>query len=187
MLRKFWSYLGESQSYFFRALHIIIAIMILSQIINSNATERESLSELSFVGVVTWFHIISGIALIGLGFIMSAWMLSQRGLRYYFAWTYFDFRALRADFLTLSRLQLPEAQAGGLAASIQGLGVLALLAVALSGGVWFMADLLQLPQANTLIHLHKFLTTFIEAYIYCHGAMGLLHFLLTKVFSRSHA
>jgi hypothetical protein len=32
---------------------------------------------------------------------------------------------------------------------------------------------------ETVLHLHKFLTVFIETYFWAHGAMGLLHIFLT--------
>jgi hypothetical protein len=52
---------------FFRVLHIIVAVLVLLQIINSNLTESEALSDYTLTGVVTWFHVISGSALIVLG------------------------------------------------------------------------------------------------------------------------
>ncbi|MGY0284663.1 cytochrome b/b6 domain-containing protein, partial [Klebsiella michiganensis] len=39
--------------------------------------------------------------------------------------------------------------------------------------------------AETVIHWHKFFTTFIEVYFYAHGAMGVLHILIEKYKSRS--
>jgi hypothetical protein len=55
---------------FLRVLHIIVAVLVLLQIINSNLTESEALSDLSLTGFVTWFHVISGLALIVLGLVM---------------------------------------------------------------------------------------------------------------------
>ncbi|HEY4467972.1 MAG TPA: cytochrome b/b6 domain-containing protein, partial [Klebsiella sp.] len=112
---------------FFRILHIIVAVLVLLQIINSNLTESEALSDHTLTGIVTWFHVISGFALIVLGGIMLVWMLKQRGFRYYFAWLTLDFRGIVEDIKMLMSFRLPEAHAGGIAALIQGLGVLALL------------------------------------------------------------
>ena len=77
---------------FLRVLHIIVAVLILLQIINSNLTESDALSDYTLTGFVTWFHVITGLSLIVLGFVMLAWMLTQRGFRYYFAWVVLDFR-----------------------------------------------------------------------------------------------
>ncbi|MGK8678222.1 cytochrome b/b6 domain-containing protein [Serratia marcescens] len=167
---------------FFRVLHIIVAFLILLQIINSNLTESSSLGDPTIVGIVTWIHVISGFALIVLGFVMLVWMLVTRGFRYYYSWLTLDFRGITEDIKTLFSLRLPEAHAGGIAALIQGLGVLALLGVALCGGLWFVLNA-NLGSSSVLVrdvlHFHKFLTVFIETYFFAHGAMGLLHIFLT--------
>lgn len=167
---------------FFRVLHIIVAFLILLQIINSNLTESSSLGDPTVVGIVTWIHVISGFALIVLGFVMLVWMLVNRGFRYYYSWLALDFRCITQDIKTLFSLRLPEAHAGGIAALIQGLGALALLGVALCGGLWFVLNA-NLGASSVLVrdvlHFHKFLTVFIETYFFAHGAMGLLHIFLT--------
>jgi hypothetical protein len=58
-------------------------------------------------------------------------MLKQRGFRYYFAWLALDFKGVIEDVKVLFSFRLPEAHAGGIAALIQGLGVLSLLGVAM--------------------------------------------------------
>jgi hypothetical protein len=167
---------------FFRVLHIIVAVLVLLQIVNSNLTDRGALNNFSLTGVVTWFHVISGLALIVLGIIMLGWMLKQRGFRYYFAWLALDFKGVIEDVRVLFSFRLPEAHTGGIAAIIQGLGVLALLGVALCGGLWFALNTLYGPSsalAESVLHFHKFLTVFIETYFWAHGAMGLIHIFLT--------
>jgi cytochrome b561 len=63
---------------FLRVLHIILAVLILLQIVSSNLTESDALSDYTLTGFVTWFHVITGLSLIVLGLIMLAWMLTQR-------------------------------------------------------------------------------------------------------------
>lgn len=172
----------HADSPFFRILHIIVALMILAQIINSNFIESEALDEQGLTAIVTWIHVISGLSLIILGCLMLVWMLTQRGARYYFSWLSFDFRGIMQDIATLRRFTLPEAHSGGIAATIQGLGVLSLLAVSLSGGMWFLLNAVQNPLADTLMHWHKNLTTLIEIYFFSHGAMGLLHLFMNTRF-----
>ncbi|MGK3142235.1 cytochrome b/b6 domain-containing protein [Pantoea sp. C2G6] len=174
--------LPHRDSPFFRALHIIVALLVLAQIVNSNLTEREALGEFSLTGVITWLHIISGFGLLLCGGMMLFWMLSQRGFLYYFAWLLLDFRGITQDFRTLCSFSLPEAHSGGMAATVQGLGVVSLLGVAACGGLWFILNALYGPDAaltQQIIHLHKFLTLFIETYFWAHGAMGVLHLLIT--------
>jgi hypothetical protein len=182
MNEKLRNALPHRDTPFLRVLHIIVAVLVLLQIINSNLTEREALSDLSLTGIVTWFHIISGFALIILGLVMLVWMLKQRGFRYYYAWLALDFRGVIEDIKMLMSFRLPDAHAGGMAALIQGLGVMALLGVALCGGLWFVLNAMSGPSsvlAQNVLHFHKFLTVFIETYFWAHGAMGLLHIFLT--------
>lgn len=174
--------LPHQQSPFFRKLHIIVAVLILAQIINSDLTEREALGQFTLTGVVTWLHIISGFGLLICGFLMLAWMLSKRGFRYYFSWVLMDFRGIADDFRSLRQISLPKAHSGGMAATVQGLGVVSLLGVAACGGLWFILNTIYGAEASLthqVLHLHKFLTVFIESYFWAHGAMGILHILIT--------
>lgn len=167
---------------FFRVLHIIVAVLVLLQIISSDFTESEALADFSVTGAMTWFHVISGLTLIALGIVMFIWMLTQRGFRYYFSWLTLDFRGIAEDLNKLISLRLPEAHAGGIAALIQGLGVVALLGVAMCGGLWFVLNTTMGPSSaltQDVLSFHKFLTVFIETYFWAHGAMGLLHLFLT--------
>lgn len=109
----------------------------------------------------------------------------SRGFTYYFSWVGLDFSGIKQDIKTLTSFRLPDAHSGGIASTIQGFGVLALLIVALSGGLWFLLNTMQSNLAETVIHWHKFFTTFIEVYFYAHGAMGVLHILIEKYKSRS--
>ncbi|MEH3774308.1 cytochrome b/b6 domain-containing protein [Enterobacter asburiae] len=174
--------LPHKETPFFRVLHILVAVLVLVQIINSNFTESEALHESGLNGIVTWMHIISGSGLIFCGIAMMAWMLTQRGCKYYFAWLALDFRGIVDDIRTLSLRQLPDAHAGGMAATVQGLGVLALLGGALCGAAWFVLNATLGPVSSvteSALHLHKFLTVFIETYFWAHGFMGLVHMYLT--------
>ena len=51
-----------------------------------------------------------------------------------------DFRGIAEDFRTLRQFSLPEAHSGGMAAVVQGLGVVSLLGVAACGGLWFFLN-----------------------------------------------
>lgn len=171
----------HQDSPFFRVLHIVVAVLVLAQIINSNLTEQEALGQATLTGAVTWLHIISGFGLLLCGFIMLTWMLTQRGFQYYFAWMLFDFRGIADDFRTLRQFSFPEAHSGGMAATVQGLGIASLLGVAGCGGLWFILNTMYGPEASLthqVLHLHKFLTIFIETYFWAHGAMGILHILM---------
>ncbi|HAU5563727.1 TPA: cytochrome b/b6 domain-containing protein [Serratia fonticola] len=166
---------------FFKGMHITTALLVLSQIINSNWTRREAMGVGGLESVITWFHILSGFALIACSVFLAGWMLSQRGFAWYFAWMKLDFSGFMRDLKILRNFTLPDAQSGGIASAIQGLGVMSLLAVSLTGGLWFLLSNMPSPNASLahdVLHWHKTLTTLIEIYFYAHGIMGLLHMLL---------
>jgi hypothetical protein len=92
------STLPHKETPFLRVLHIIVAVLVLAQIINSNYTVSEALSESGFTSIVTWIHVISGFGLIFCGIAMMAWMLTQRGFKYYYAWMTLDFAGSLTTF-----------------------------------------------------------------------------------------
>ncbi|KGD83722.1 cytochrome b561-like protein [Pantoea sp. PNA 14-12] len=182
MNMSYRQWLPHHDAPFFRRLHLFVAVLILSQIINSSFTEREALGGHSLETVITWFHILSGLLLIVAGFAMLIWMRMQRGLHWYFSWLTLDFRGIRDDLACLARMKLPDAHSGGIAATVQGLGVSALLVVACSGALWFLLNSTSFASpglTHAVLHWHRFLTTFVEIYFYSHGAMGVLHILLS--------
>lgn len=184
MLKTLLRSLPHDYAPFFRGLHISIALLVALQIISSNFIDADALSESGWPALMTWWHALSGALLLLLGLILLSWMITQRGVRWYFSWAFFDFKQIKADLRQLMQLSLPESSRGSIAATVQGLGVAALLLVAASGSAWFAAERL-LPSlalySGLFLHWHKFLTTFIETYFYAHGLMGVAHmFLRTK-------
>jgi hypothetical protein len=59
MKLRLWNLLPHDYA-FFRILHIIVAFLILSQIINSNLTETEAIGEHSLEGVITGCTLFQG-------------------------------------------------------------------------------------------------------------------------------
>lgn len=178
-VEAFWLYLGETQSHFLRYIHATIAALIILQIIDSNFMHVHYLPE-RYLNIGTYFHISVGITITLVSFIFFYQVLSKRGPHYFFAYCFGDISQIKKDVLQLSNLKLPNAHPGGIAASIQGLGLLALFSVIVAGLAWLSAWTLHFSIAHTLQSLHKTLTGFIEVYIVGHGAMGLLHFILKQ-------
>ena len=172
------TYLRERQPPAVRFFHIAILFLVLSQILVSNFMEFTNSGEISrnFIEFyATWIHIISGLTLIPLSLIFITIELKRHGLRYFLPYLYGEFSQLKDDLQTLLRLNLPDANAYGIAAIIQGLGLGALLLVALSGSAWFLSWLYVPTWAHNLKEIHETLTGLIEAYAIGHGGMGVLH------------
>jgi len=177
--KEFWSYLGETQSNGIRAIHALLACLIIYQIIDSNFMVVEYLPH-RFLGWGTWIHIISGITITIIALTFITVVLKKRGFKHFFPYMYGEFTQLKKDFKVLLSFKLPEAQTYGLATIVQGLGLGALILVFCSGLFWFVCWLLQLSIAEDVQEIHAFLTGFIEAYIIGHGALGIVHFLVRK-------
>ena len=126
----------------------------------------------------TWLHISIGIALLFLAIVLIVSCFKERGLRHFYPYLWGDFSQIRQDITQLSKFKLPESSPRGLATSVQGLGLGAILIVIGSGLTWFFLWLQGAAVANEALQLHKTLTGLIEVYIFGHGFMGLVHFIL---------
>lgn len=83
-------------------------------------------------------HVIVGLATLPLAVVYVV-ACTQRGLwRTYFPWLSGQFGGIGRDLAGLARGQRPMSEGGGLFAAIEGLLLVALLAVALTGALWFI-------------------------------------------------
>jgi len=183
IFNTFMAYLRERQSPLIMSLHLAILALVISQIIVSNFmdfTDAGEISDNSIEFYGTWLHIITGLFIIPLALIFLTVVLRQRGFKYYFPYLAGDFSQLKKDVNQLMKLQQPEPAAYGIAASIQGLGLGALLLVLFSGLTWFVSWNFNLPWSDDIKETHEFLTGLIQAYIIGHGSMGLLHIFFSS-------
>jgi cytochrome b561 len=89
-------------------------------------------------GLLDYAHVVLGFA--GLAVALAYTYACCRGGRWrlYFPWLAGDLRPAAGDFVGLLRGRLPSAEGGGLFAVIEGLLLLALLLVGISGAAWFL-------------------------------------------------
>jgi cytochrome b561 len=91
-------------------------------------------------GLVNGSHVVLGMALLPLTLVyFAACMLAGRW-RLYFPWLGGELGAVGQDIVGIFRGQRPGSEGGGLFATIEGLLLLALLATAASGTVWFLSQ-----------------------------------------------
>lgn len=176
-----WSYLGKTQPVWVRVLHLLILLMVCLQLITSNFVEIEagyqSAGSAAFTSG-TWAHVLPGLTLLGIMLIFVLTEFLRRGVKYFFPYLWGDVGQLKADLKTLLQRRLPEATPGGLAASVQGLGLGAVGLTLLSGALWFALIQAGSGLAHTAIEVHEVMTGVVIAYLIGHGGMGLLHMLL---------
>lgn len=180
MLKSIWQFFGLYQTKKVRIIHILILLLVITQIIISNwmtGTKSQTIPELNSVYFFTWMHIAVGIALFFLTFLLIITCFQQRGVKYFYPYLWGDFKQIKLDVKALLSFKLPDSSPYGIAASVQGLGLGALSIVVLSGIIWFVLWILHSPFALEARSLHKTLTILIEIYIYGHGGFGALHFI----------
>ena len=182
-IRAFWQYLGEHHTSKIRAVHILVLALVITQIVISNfmhVPKEANIPMHEGNAFFSWMHIGFGLLLLCLTATLATLCFSSRGLKYYYPYLWGNFTQLREDLHSLRNRQLPGAQAYGLAACVQGLGLGAMVLVVLSGATWLLLWFNGQSLAPDMRSLHQALTGLVEVYICGHGGMGLLHFWLQR-------
>jgi cytochrome b561 len=181
VLKTIRNYFSEKLTPSVRYLHYSILFLVLLQIILSNFIEINddgAIGQNAIEYYSTWAHISVGLSLLLLAIVFTVVEFSKHGFSYFYPYLSGDLSQLKSDLSKLKSLEVPDASPKGLAAVIQGLGLGAILLVALSGTTWFVLWLYDLALANDVKEIHQLLTGLIEAYIIGHGGMGLMHIFI---------
>ena len=181
MIHSVLEYMRSRQTPGIRYFHVIVFLLVLSQILVSNligftSTGEVSRNTLQFYG--TWTHICTGITLLPITIIFAFLLLKEHGFKYFYPYIFGDFNQLKSDITNLKKIKLPDAEAGGLAAIVEGLGLGAVFLALLSGLTWFLSWKYNAPWASDIKGLHGALVGLVVAYVVGHGCMGLLHVYL---------
>ena len=164
-------------------LHLLVLTWVLWQLLMSFGMHVHSDTPFNQITLIDKLHIYGGLGLFPLAIIFFAIILHRRKLADLYPWLQMDFRGIKADIQTLCTRKLPEAAPGGLAATVEGLGLLALLLALVTGFLWYCAISLGVTDAPQLLQIHKTCVGAIELYFYGHSTFALLH-LLTWWFKR---
>lgn len=89
-------------------------------------------------GWLDWSHVALGFVALAFGLRYARACTRDGGWRSYFPWLAGEGRATARDVGELFRGRLPSAEPGGLFAVIEGLLLLALLVVGVTGAAWFV-------------------------------------------------
>ena len=94
-----------------------------------------------------------------------------------------------ADLGVLWSRQIPVRQMGGLAGMVEGLGILVLVCMTLTGGLFFLCQFEWGFQnvAGLFLSMHQYLSGFVWAYIIGHAGMAMLHWMLPIRFFKEMA
>jgi len=172
------AYIGKRQTPLISLFHIVVLLLVLTQIILSNFVDFNdngaiSSNVIKFYG--TWSHIVTGLLLAPLAVIFILIEFKKYGLKHFYPYLSGDNQQLKADFAQLKQRKLPEPESKGIAAIVQGLGLAALVLVLLSGTIWFYAWTTGASWAEDMQEIHGLLTGLVITYFFAHGLMGLWH------------
>lgn len=165
-----------------RHMHYLIILFVLFQFLISGGMHVSSEGIIYgdwFSEFASWAHFIIGLLLVPLAIIFYFVALKVHGFRYFYPYLYGDLSQIKADFKELTHLRLPETHSGGIATSVQGLGLGALMLVVLSGLWWFILWYTGSDFAGTIRDVHKALTNLVGLYLIGHGGLGVIHILVT--------
>ncbi|MGS0680543.1 hypothetical protein ACVBIL_05190 [Shewanella sp. 125m-7] len=158
-------------------LHLFVLSWVLWQLLISFAMDVHGNTPFSQMTIIDKLHIYGGLGLFILSIIFFIIVLHRRKLADLYPWLTGNFSGLKSDLKVLMSLRLPEAAPSGLAATIEGLGLLALLLAVATGLLWYSAITLGFSFAPELLQFHKISVTAIEVYFYGHSTFALLHLL----------
>ena len=173
-----WQFLGFFQKPYMRFLHAIIAALVILQILSSFAMHMLPSNPALSSWLASWYHILSGLLVVIVSLLLAADSLTKRGFHYFFPYLWGDTEQLKKDVQASLRFKMVPPRPKGLATTVQGLGLGALLLVVLSGLIWFILWLNGSSFAGPALETHKNLSFLIELYLIGHGCMALLHFFV---------
>lgn len=141
LITRFWAFLGQYQTPTIRIVHLSVFLLVIAQIVISIFMQVPAQATTPMHGadwLFSWMHMAFGWLLLFLTLALTVICLRTRGAKFYYPYLWGDFSQLRRDFGLLWNRRLPGAEAGGLAATVQGLGLGAMLVVVASGAFWWL-------------------------------------------------
>lgn len=172
-----WRFLGIFQKGFIRYAHAGIILLVLWQLMTSSGIALRAQGLEGEAGhFFLWLHIAGGFTTLVLGVMLVAASLTRRGLKSFFPYLWGDVTVLVDDIKKSLSFKLLPPHPKGLASTVQGLGMGALLLVTFSGALWFWLWLNHSAYLRDARDLHDAMAALVTLYLLGHGGMALLHF-----------
>jgi hypothetical protein len=116
---------------------------------------------------------------------------ARKRLALFYPWLFSRGRVMIGlDIQTIvKQRKIPVRSMGGLAGMVEGLGILVLLGMTVTGAGFYLAQFTwNMPHlASILLSTHQYLSGFVWAYIAGHGLMAMLHWVLPIRFFKEMA
>ncbi|MGR5235654.1 cytochrome b/b6 domain-containing protein [Vibrio alfacsensis] len=157
-----------------RYLHFAVLFWVLLQLLSSSLMHVHGDTELNQISDLAFIHIYSGLVLLPVSLIFATKVIMRRKIQDLYPWLSGHYQVIKEDAESLLKLDLPEAKPSGLAATIEGLGILALILAVVTGSVWYLTVFTSGP-SEWLLSIHKLSVTFIQIYFFGHALFAMLH------------
>lgn len=180
-----WKFLGFFQNPFTRRLHAIVALLIAMQLLGGNMVSSSMFGLPLEQALPLWGHVSSGLLILCLSLLLTVNGLRRKGFAHFFPYAFGNTKQLRQDIQESLRFKVIGPRPGGLASTVQGLGLCALLLTACSGATWLLLRLSGDEPLFWLTSLHGVAALLLTIYFAGHGTMALIHFIVWQKKSRN--
>ncbi|MDF2529856.1 MAG: hypothetical protein K0Q57_736 [Gammaproteobacteria bacterium] len=156
-----------------KILHAIFGLAVITQLITSQLMQNHP--------ALFYVHVAGGVTALTSVIVYLSLKIKQHKLFSFYPYSIVQFINIKNDVMNMLKFRaLPDREAGGLPGLVQGLGLLLIVAMALTGATGFVIyHWLPWKQIATVsINIHSVLATFVWIYIIGHTAMACLHWLL---------
>lgn len=180
-----WKFLGFFQDPFTRRLHALVAGLVALQALGGLMVSQFMYAQPWPQVLPLWAHATGGLVLLCLSLLLTVNSLRRKGLAHFFPYLFGDITQLRQDIRDSLHFKVVGPRTRGLASSVQGLGLGALLLTALLGATWLLAQASGSMPSFFYAQLHVDAALLLMLYFLGHGTMAMLHFTLWQKKTRA--
>lgn len=159
-------------------LHFTTLSWVLFQLVSAAGMHVSKDATVYHLTLIDHIHMYSGVGLLLFSMVFFVTVINRRPLTDMYPWLSGNFKVIKVDLRILKTGRLPSPKPSGLAATIEGLGLLALILATITGALWTIAMLSENASSPDFLAIHKTAVTAIEAYIWGHGIFALLHLIV---------
>ncbi|WP_325894384.1 hypothetical protein [Grimontia sp. NTOU-MAR1] len=159
-------------------LHFTTLSWVLFQLLTSAGMHVINESTVYHLTLIDHVHMYGGVGLLLFSMVFFVTVINRRPITDLYPWLFGNIKRIKADIRIMKSGRLPSPKPGGLAAAVEGLGLLALILAAVTGAIWAIAMLNENPLSPDFLAIHKISVTAIEAYVWGHGLFALFHLIL---------
>jgi hypothetical protein len=161
-------------------LHYTVLGLVIFQAVLSNIMEinkEQQISGTLLNHYATWAHIGLGSITFIVALVFVSIELKKRGLAHFYPYVYGDFSRIHAGIKRILNKQFPYLEPRGIPATVEGLGMGALLLTTFSGLLWFILWINNITYAQSIKEFHEYAALLMVTYLIGHGTMGAVHIM----------